>query len=57
MTGNDEGGNSKLDLAIMVGQPLESLGEEFSWLTPEEVREVADALDSISELLGEFFEL
>lgn len=49
ITGNEEGGNSTLDLAIMVGHPVEGLGGEFCWLDPEEVKYVADALDGLSE--------
>ncbi|MBW1706310.1 MAG: DUF1877 family protein [Deltaproteobacteria bacterium] len=49
ITGNDEGGDSTLDFAIMVGHPVEGLGGEFCWLTPEEVRDIANALDGLSK--------
>jgi hypothetical protein len=33
----------------MVGHPMEGLGEVSSWLSPEEVKEVARALDTVSK--------
>lgn len=48
ITGNDEGGQSILDLAIMAGHLVEGLGEELFWLSPQEVLDVANALDSLT---------
>ncbi len=49
ITGTEERGELPLALAIMIGHPVEGLGGEFCWLTPEEVKDVALALDTLSK--------
>jgi hypothetical protein len=49
IAGNEDGGDSTLDFAIMVGHPIERLGEDFCWLSPEDVLDIVDALDNLSE--------
>ncbi len=49
ITGDEESGETPLAYAIMEGRPVVGLGGEFCWLAPEEVKDVADALDALSE--------
>jgi len=49
ITGTEEGEEFPLAYAVMVGHPVEGLGGEFCWLTPEELKDVARALDNLSK--------
>jgi len=49
ITGTEDDEEFPLAYAIMVGHPIEGVGGEFCWLSPEEVKEVARALGTISK--------
>ena len=49
ITGNDESSHSLLDHAIMEGHPIDGLGEDFCWLNPQEVVDIATALDDVAK--------
>ena len=49
ITGNESGGDYPLGYAIMTGHPFHEDSSDLTWLAPEEVKDIADALDNLSE--------
>ena len=49
ITGTECGGDYPLGYAIMTGHPFHEDSSDLTWLAPEEVKDIADALDNLSE--------
>jgi len=49
MTGNESGGDYPLGYVIMTGHTFQEESSDLTWLAPEEVKDIADALDNLSD--------
>jgi hypothetical protein len=49
ITGDAKGGEYPLGYAIMIGRPFDKYSSDLTWRSPDEVKDIAEALANLSE--------